>query len=101
MIKTFNEPLLQILTPNVYLGALKLNEWDNTDDIIARFVEGSGIPSVVKVKLNSKLSNRITSISAVDLLERKVDLKFEWDVDTGILSFETGKFEISTFKFRI
>ena len=100
-IKALDDPLLQILTPNVYLGALKLNEWDNTNNIIARFVEGSGIPSVVKIKLNSILSNKVSSISAVDLLEREIEYKFEWDRDRGILSFDTGKFEISTFKFRI
>ena len=100
-ILAFNEPLLQILTPNIYLGALKLDEWENTNNFIARFVEGSGIPSVVKVKLNSILSNKISSISAVDLLEREIDYKFEWDSDIAILSFEIGKFEISTFKFKI
>jgi alpha-mannosidase len=100
-IEAFGDPLLQILTPNVFLGALKLNEWDNTNNIIARFVESSGIPSVVKIKLNSKLSNKISSISAVDLLEREIQYKFEWDNDMAILSFEIGKFEISTFKFRI
>ncbi|MHA1254541.1 MAG: glycosyl hydrolase-related protein, partial [Promethearchaeota archaeon] len=57
--------------------------------------------SVVKVKLNSKLSNNISSISAVDLLEREIEYKFEWDSDTEILTFEIGKFEISTFKFII
>ncbi len=99
--KASSDPLLQILTPNVYLGALKLNEWDNTNSIIARFVEGSGIPTVVKIKLNSTLINKISSINAVDLLEREIEYKFDWDGETGILSFDIGKFEISTFKFKI
>jgi len=92
------KPLLEIITPNVYLGALKRNEWDNKDTIIARFIEGSGVTSKAQVKINEGISKVISEIKAVDLLERQIEGKFDWNKKTGILTFTIGKFEICTFE---
>ena len=91
-------PLLEIKTPNVYLGAFKKNEWNKKDSIIARFFEGSGLSSSAKIKFNKILSERIKKIRAVDLLEREIEYKFGWNQKTGILEFDIGKFEICTFE---
>ena len=40
-----SNPILEILAPNVFLGALKKNEWDKNQTIIARFIEVSGVSS--------------------------------------------------------
>ena len=93
--------LLEILTPNVYLGALKKNEWNGTGTVIVRFVEGSGIKSVAKIKFGPELKKRISSIKAIDLLEREIEFKYDWDKDNGILTFQIGKFEICTFELVI
>jgi alpha-mannosidase len=90
--------LLEIFTPNVYLGVLKKNEWNGTGSIIARFVEGSGVESVAKIKFCSELMERISLIKPVDLLEREIEFTHEWDKDNGILTFQMGKFEICTFE---
>ncbi|MCP4762485.1 MAG: hypothetical protein GY870_11950, partial [archaeon] len=92
------QSFLEILTPNVFLGTLKLNEWDKTGSIIARFVEGSGIPAQAEIKINPQITEKIIEIKAVDLLEREIENKFKWNKDTGILSFDMGKFEICTFE---
>jgi len=92
------KPLLKIITPNLYLGALKRNEWDNKETIIARFIEGSGVPSKAQVKINEGISKVISEIKAVDLLERQIEGKFDWNKKTGILTFNIGKFEICTFE---
>ncbi len=95
------ESFLEIISPNVYLGAIKLKEWDKTGTIIVRFVEGSGIPARAIIKLNPKLAKKISAIKAVDLLEREIDYQFDWNEDTGVLSFNMGKFEISTFELKL
>ncbi|MHA1491422.1 MAG: alpha-mannosidase [Promethearchaeota archaeon] len=100
-IATSGKSLLEILTPNVYLGVLKLNEWKKTGTIIIRFIEGSGISSLAKVKFNSVLSEKISKIQAVDLLERGIERDFKWDKETRVFSFDIGKFEISTFELYI
>jgi alpha-mannosidase len=91
-------PLLTIMTPNVYLGTLKFNEWEKTGSIIIRMVESSGMASLANVKINSVFCQRIKSIRAIDLLERPVDFQFNWDPAQGLLKFDIKKFEICTFE---
>lgn len=91
-------PLLEIVTPNVYLGSLKLNEWNKTGTIIARFFEGSGVFTSAKIKFNSEFSEKVLDIRAVDLLEREIDYKFDWNKEISVLTFNIGKFEILTFE---
>ncbi len=93
-----SNPILEILTPNVFLGALKKNEWDKNETIIARFIEVSGVSSNVKVKFNENYSNKISKIKAIDLLERKIEDNLDWNQSSGILTFEIGKFEICSFE---
>jgi alpha-mannosidase len=95
---TSGNPLLKILTPNVYLGTLKINEWDKKETIIARFIEGSGVSSLAKVKFNNEFSQKISKIKAVDLLEREIEYDFDWNQKSGILKFKVGKFEICSFE---
>ena len=94
-------PLLTIMTPNVYLGTLKFNEWEKTGSIIIRMVESSGMASTANVKINSVFCQRIKSIQAVDLLERPIDFQFNWDPAQGLLKFDIKKFEICTFEILI
>ena len=75
-----------------------MNEWNKTGTIIVRFFEGSGLSVAAKIKFNSELAERISSIRAVDLLEREIKYKYEWNKDMGVLSFNIGKFEICTFE---
>lgn len=96
-----NKPLLQILNGNVFLSALKLKEWEQNGSIIIRFYEFSGLPTVVKVKINSVFNRLIKSIRAVDLLEREEESKVEWDKEEGMISFDIKKFEIRTFEISI
>jgi alpha-mannosidase len=97
-IAKLGKSFLEILTPNVYLGALKMNEWKKTGTIIVRFFEGSGLSVAAKIKFNSELAERVSSIRAVDLLEREIKYKYEWNKDMGVLSFNICKFEICTFE---
>ena len=92
------KPLLEIITPNIFLGTLKLNEWDKTGTIIIRLFEGSGISSSSKIKFNPELSREISEIKAIDLLEREIDYEFDWNKELGVLTFNIGKFEICTFE---
>ncbi|TFG04176.1 MAG: alpha-mannosidase [Promethearchaeota archaeon] len=96
--KWSSEPLLEIQSPNVFLGALKMNEWDKDGTIIMRFNEGLGVPSMARVKISELIANKIPSIKVVDLLEREINHSFKWNDETNILSFELTKFEIITFK---
>ena len=100
-LNDLNNPFLEILTPNVYLETLKMNEWENTETIIVRFIEGSGIPTTAKIKFNFNFSENFSEIRAVDLLERNIERNFDWNEKTGYLTFEMDKFEISTFKIKI
>jgi len=92
------DPILEIQTPNVYLGALKLKEWVKSENIIIRFAEGSGISTTARIKINSCLLDKISLIKSVDLLEREINKSFEFKKDSGILTFELNKFEICTFE---
>jgi alpha-mannosidase len=93
------ESLLEIPTPNVFLGALKQNEWAKNGNIIVRIVEGSGLPAEAVVKFNPRLVQTIKTVRPVDILEREIHEEFNWDPSTGILSFKMHKFEIKTFEF--
>jgi alpha-mannosidase len=100
-IPLLSESLIEILTPNVFLGTLKKEEWNNSGTIITRFVEGLGIPGSAKLKFNPKFAKRIATIKAVDLLERQVDKEFDWNKESGILMFKIGKFEILSFELTL
>ncbi len=93
--------LLEILTPNIYLGAFKMKEWNEQNTIIARFFEGSGVATTAKIKFNPDLFENISKIKAVDLLERKIDKNFDWNKETGFLMFNIEKFEICTFELNL
>ncbi|MFX0018905.1 MAG: alpha-mannosidase [Promethearchaeota archaeon] len=92
------DPILEIQTPNVYLGALKLKEWVKSDNIIIRFFEGSGISTTARIKINSSLLDKISLIKPVDLLEREIKKSYELKRESGVLTFELNKFEICTFE---
>ena len=92
---------IEILTENVYLGSLKLNEWDSDGTVILRVLEGSGVPTLAEIKFNPEFTKRISSIKTVDLLEREIETEFNWNKESKILSFKIGKFEIITFKIVI
>jgi len=93
-----DEPILQIMSPNVYLGVMKYKEWDKEKSIILRFYEGSGIPMLAKVQFNTNFSNKIARIKPVDLLEREIEYEYNWYKEKGSLEFSLNKFEISTFE---
>lgn len=94
--------LLEIQNPNVYLGTLKLNEWEKNGSVVVRFVEGCGIDeSEANIKFGDLLASKIKSIREVDILERQMDSEFDWDANSGLLKFKMGKFEIKTFEFEI
>ncbi|MFX1338315.1 MAG: alpha-mannosidase [Promethearchaeota archaeon] len=97
-VLTSGKSLLEIMTPNVYLGTLKMNEWDKKETVIARFIESSGVPSTVEVKFNDKISQKVSTIKAIDLLEREIEYNFNWNQKSGILKFDIGRFEICTFE---
>ncbi|MHA1890637.1 MAG: alpha-mannosidase [Promethearchaeota archaeon] len=91
--------ILKISTPNVYLGALKLNEWEKDGNVIARFIEGNGISCTAKVEFNPEMACKIARIEATDILERNIEKYLEWDSEKGTLKFDITKFEIVTLKF--
>jgi hypothetical protein len=93
--------LLEIKSPNVFLGTLKYNEWDKNGNIVARFVEGCGISTKAEISFNSIMAAKIKSIKSVDILERELNTPFQWDKAKGTLIFDIGKFEICTFEFKI
>lgn len=92
------ESPIEILTPNVYLGVLKKNEWDSDGTVILRVVEGSGVHAMGEIKFKPELAKKITSIKAVDLLEREIEADFNWNEENTLLAFQISKFEIRTFK---
>jgi alpha-mannosidase len=98
---TSGASFIEIKTPNVFLGALKLNEWERSGTVILRVVEGCGIPANAEIKLNPVLVKRIKSVKAVDLLEKPIQTAFKWDAKNCSLSFKMGKFEICTFEFEV
>jgi alpha-mannosidase len=100
-LEKVNEPLMEINTPNIYLGALKKNEWEKNGSLIARFYEGSGISSLATVKINKFLSEKISEIKCIDLLEREISRDFEWNKKTSILTFNMNGFEICSFEFNL
>ncbi|MHA1818953.1 MAG: glycoside hydrolase family 38 C-terminal domain-containing protein, partial [Promethearchaeota archaeon] len=92
--------VLEIESENIYLGVLKLNEWQKDDSIILRLVEGCGIETDGVVKIHEPFKSQIKEIVAVDLLERDIDDPLEWDSAKGLLKFKIAPFEIKTFKIR-
>ncbi len=98
-IKEFQ--ILEIKNDNVFLGTLKLNEWEKNGNIVARFVEGCGIPTEAKVSFRPEMADKIKSIRPIDILERETDTKIEWDVEKRELTFPIEKFEIITIEFEL
>lgn len=90
--------LLTVTPANVMASAVKLNEWDKNGNVIARFLESSGVPADVQVTFHPALVKKIARVQAVDLLERPTGASFAWDASTGVLSFKSGKFEACTFE---
>lgn len=99
--EVLNDPIVEINPSSVFLGALKLNEWQKSGTIILRVVEGCGIASTkVEIKINPKLNSLLKDIRMVDLLERPInDRTYNWDKNKGIISLEIKKFEICSFEF--
>jgi len=97
-LEKLGSPLIQINTPNIFLEALKIKEWDETGTIIIRLVESSGVSSRAKITFSSVFSEKLQAINSTDLLERKIHPRYNWDKDNGVLSFDIGKFEILTFE---
>ncbi|MHA1818955.1 MAG: alpha-mannosidase [Promethearchaeota archaeon] len=96
------QPLLELTPSNIFMGALKLNEWEKSGSIILRIVEGSGVDTKnVKIKFGDILADKIKEINCVDLLERKIEGEFEWKKDTAELTFSIGRFEVKTFELKI
>jgi alpha-mannosidase len=95
---TSGDSLFEIEPSNVYLGALKLNEWDKNGNIVVRFFETCGNATSVKITFNPILAERITAVRSIDLLERESHFKFDWNNEDLVLSFQIGKFELVNFK---
>jgi alpha-mannosidase len=90
--------LFEKISSNVFLGALKKEEWSIEDAYIFRFIEVCGEETNAYIKLNEKLAEKIYSIESVDLLERRTAHNFRWDKEKQLLTFQIGGFEIKTFK---
>ena len=95
------KPFLNISNPNVFLGALKFNEWKKDGTIIIRFYEVSGVQTEASIQFNKNLSEIILKIEPTDLLERKIQDKYNWNSYNCRLTFELNPFEIKTFKIQI
>jgi alpha-mannosidase len=90
--------LMEVRPANVMVSAIKQNDWDGNQNVIARFFETSGIGTNVDVTIHPALAKSIKSVRAVDLIERPNGAKCSWDAKKGVLSFKSGKFEASTFE---
>ncbi|MFO7794953.1 MAG: alpha-mannosidase [Promethearchaeati archaeon] len=100
--KIFKRDISIELTPeNVFLKVMKEEEWDQDNSIILRFHEVCGISSKTKVKFGNIITQKFSSISSIDLLERTVEKEYIWDEIKKVLKFEIGKFEIVSFKLTI
>nr|MDO8111288.1 glycoside hydrolase family 38 C-terminal domain-containing protein [Candidatus Sigynarchaeota archaeon] len=94
-------PLLEIKPAHVMASTVKPGEWMKNGNVIARFLENSGIAAEVTVTVNPVLAKKVKSVRAVDLIERPIDAKCTWDANKGVLTFKTGKFEACTFELQI
>ena len=92
---------LSIFPENIILSALKLNEWDKTNDIIIRFKEICGFSTETRIKFSETFSQKIKSIISTDLIEREEKRAFQWDSNKRELVFSMGKYELCTFKLEI
>jgi alpha-mannosidase len=92
---------VDILTPNVFLGAFKKEEWNEENAYILRFVEICGEPCEANIKFNSEFSSKINKVIAVDLLEQNFNDDFDWNKEEKSLKFKIDKFEIKTFKISV
>jgi alpha-mannosidase len=92
--------LFTISPKHVRISALKYNEWDNNGTIIIRFHEFCGISSEVEVVFYPIFASNISTISPVDLLERKStkSSRFQKNNGKGILSFYIEKYELRSFQ---
>ncbi len=90
------------LPDNVELTAIKRKEWDDSNSLILRFVETCGLEGTnANVLLPEFLGEKIKNIVPVDLLERKIDEKLEWNKEDYQLNFDIGKFEIKSFELSL
>ncbi|MBD3351981.1 MAG: hypothetical protein GF364_10895 [Candidatus Lokiarchaeota archaeon] len=96
-----SKSIIDISPSNIFLGALKRNEWDLSDNIILRVVEGCGVDTNATIRLAPELNKIVKQVREVDLLERPIDSELQWDKEKGILTKKIGKFEIVTYEFVI
>jgi alpha-mannosidase len=92
-------PLVEIRPGNVMASAIKPGEWTRNGNVIARFLETSGVGCAVDVTFHPVLAKKVKGVQAVDLIERLTDAKCTWDAQKGVLSFKSGRFEATTFEF--
>ncbi len=98
-LEEFNgKPLISVNCENIFVSALKFNEWGTKDTIIMRVCETSGISTDVQVAIKPPFNKKIKTIKPVDLLEREVDQEVNWNSTDFTLNFKIGKFEICTFE---
>ncbi len=99
---TMGNPLIVTKTPNVYVTAFKRKEWEPSKNYIVRIVEQCGVPSQAEIYFDKNLLKQIKGIKPTDILERPIQgFKYSWDLAQGKLSFDIGKFEITTFEIEI
>jgi len=96
-----NEIFIEISPENVFLKIIKQEEWNQDNSIILRFHEVCGIPSKTEVEFGNIFTQKLSSITPIDLLERSIEKEYVWDGIKKVLKFEIGKFEIISFKLTL
>ncbi len=94
------EKFIDMYPTNVFLGAIKHNEWIGNHSIVVRFYEAMGIATDVEVNFNPLLRKIIKSIKPIDLIERDTIFMYNWNKD-GKLNFRLNKFEICSFEISL
>ena len=95
------EPLMIVHPDNVYLAAIKQEEWNDDGGIILRFFEYCGKSSDVRITLQPTFAEKIRKIISVDLLEREIPSESQWNQTNGLLTFKIKPFELCTLKISI
>jgi alpha-mannosidase len=92
------DSLMTIRPNNIYLAAMKQEEWNDDGGIILRFFEFCGKSTDASITIQPAFVNMIKKFISVDLLERETQLHFQWNPVNGALSFQMNPFELCTFK---
>ena len=95
------EPLMKVHPDNVYLAAMKQEEWNDDGGIILRFFECCGKSTDVRITLQPTFAEKVRKIISVDLLERNIPFDFQWDQANRALTFKMKSFELCTFKISV